>query len=223
MSTYDSKQVKCSLCGKAIGEISRDSSIIFPLCGPCKKKEKQTIRNEIKKILVPVEVTKKSAKALDAAIYLAKNLGSTITVMQVVSTVAISNASLFTNVYKELSNDAKESVRWAKEYCEKKNVSAKHRIVQGDEAEKILKTAKKSNYDLIVIGSSGKGAFKELFFGSVSNYVMQNSSIPVLTVKETSKLNTKTKRAKRGSKTPKELRRGDGVSFSKMKRRAGLK
>jgi len=221
MNIYDTKPIKCSICGKSIGEINYDSSIIFPLCGSCSKKEKQTTRNGIQKILVPIDMTKKSTKALDAAIYLAKHLGSSITVMQVIPTVAIRNASLFTNIRKELSNDAEESTKWAKKYCASKNIMIKHKIVKGDEAEGILKTAQRSNYDLIILGSSGKGAFKEILFGSISNYVIHNSNIPVLTVKENSlKLGAKIKRNKSNSKTHKKnLRHGNGVPFSKMKQK----
>ncbi len=44
------------------------------------------------------------------------------------------------------------------------------------------------------MGSSGKGAFQEMLFGSTSNFVMHNSDVPVLLVKETSpKLDTKIK------------------------------
>ena len=37
--------------------------------------------------------------------------------------------------------------------------------------------------DQIVIGSRGRGSIKEMFLGSVSNYVIHSSKIPVLVVK----------------------------------------
>ena len=227
MNIYDTKPIKCSICEKSIGEIKYNSSVIFPLCGICSKKERQTILNGVKKILVPIDITKKSTKALDAAIYLSKHLGSSITVMQVIPTVTMGSTSFFKDVLKELSKDAEESITWAKNYCNKKNIAAKHKIVRGDEAEGIMKTARKFKHDLIVMGSSGKGVFKELLFGSISNYVMHNSSIPVLTVKDDSiKLGARIKQNKKKTKARhKSLRGGKGqkVPLSKMREKTRSK
>ncbi|MFQ5573134.1 MAG: universal stress protein, partial [Nitrosopumilaceae archaeon] len=42
---------------------------------------------------------------------------------------------------------------------------------------------KKNKIDLIVIGARGLGSVKEVFLGSVSNYVVHKSKIPVVLVK----------------------------------------
>ena len=206
MNIYDTKPIKCSVCSKSIGEVEHGSSIMTPICGSCNKKERQAAKKEIKKILVPVDRTKKSTRALDTAIYLSKHLGSSVTVMQVIPTITMNSTSFFKDMLKELSQDAEESIKWAKNYCQKKNIVAKHKIMKGDEAEGILKTARMFNFDLIILGSSGKGAFNELLFGSISNYVTHNSSIPVLTVKEGSeKLGAKNKQNKKLKKTHKDI------------------
>jgi nucleotide-binding universal stress UspA family protein len=41
----------------------------------------------------------------------------------------------------------------------------------------------RSKFDMIVIGSRGRSSTKEMFFGSVSNYVIHTSKIPVVIVK----------------------------------------
>ena len=43
--------------------------------------------------------------------------------------------------------------------------------------------AERKNFDLVVIGSRGMGAAKEIFLGSTSNYVLHKSKKPVLIVK----------------------------------------
>ena len=56
--------------------------------------------------------------------------------------------------------------------------------MHGNIGYNIVKTAhSKENYDMIVIGSRGRGSVKEMFFGSTSNYVIHTAKIPVLVVK----------------------------------------
>jgi nucleotide-binding universal stress UspA family protein len=57
------------------------------------------------------------------------------------------------------------------------------RVTYGDDGKRIVEIADKQNFDLIVIGSRGMGAAKELFLGSTSNYVLHKSKKPVLVVK----------------------------------------
>lgn len=56
-------------------------------------------------------------------------------------------------------------------------------LLQGDPAEALLEYADEHRADLIVIGSRGFGTLKELFLGSVSHYVVQHATIPVLVIK----------------------------------------
>lgn len=235
MNIYDKKQIKCSICGKFIGEIDVDAKVVFPLCKTCKKREIITDKKGISKILVPVDDTKKSFKALDAAIYFGKHLGASITLFHVIP-AAYMTAMSFRKMLKELTDEGVKNIKKAKAYCQKKNMTPKYKIARGDEPEEIVKFAKKQNIDLIVMGSSGKGVLKEIAFGSVSNYVMNNTKIPVVIIKEESKkldtsiskyrkLSNK-KLKKSTTKIPKHksknIRHGDGVSFKKMKQSAGI-
>jgi len=201
MNIYEKDQVKCSVCGKIIGEIDVESKIVFPLCRKCNKKERQIIRKGIEKILVPVDISAKSYKALDVAIYLSKHLGAEITVMHVIPPVNVGKVSFVKDVFKQVQFEAEKSIKKAMKYCEDKNITAHSKITKGEEADEIIKFATKSNFDLIVMGSTGKEVVKELVFGSISNYVMHNSNIPVLSVKEASpKFGTKIAKTRSKSK-----------------------
>ena len=48
--------------------------------------------------------------------------------------------------------------------------------------EGILKVAAEENVDVIVLGSRGLGAFRRALVGSVSDFVVRNSTIPCLVV-----------------------------------------
>ena len=56
-------------------------------------------------------------------------------------------------------------------------------VSYGDGGKRIVDIAERKNFDLIVIGSRGMGAAKEIFLGSVSNYVLHKSKKPVLVTK----------------------------------------
>lgn len=59
------------------------------------------------------------------------------------------------------------------------------KIAYGNVGYNIVKFAhnKKNKIDMIVIASRGRGTVKEIFFGSVSHYVLHASNLPVLVVK----------------------------------------
>lgn len=227
MNIYVEKQIKCSICGKFIGEIDIGSSLIFPLCSTCNKKQKQIIHKGINKILVPVDITKKTTKALDVAIYLSKHLGASITLIQVIPNTQLGIVS-FKNMFDEIRAKAEKVIKNAKNHCERKNVTVTHRIVHGDEGEMIVNIAKKSKFDLIIMGSSGKGILKEMIFGSVSNYVLHTSDVPVLMVKdklnnldtEITKPKSKKKLVKHSIKIPK---RKSEQKFKRHENRIPLK
>lgn len=53
-------------------------------------------------------------------------------------------------------------------------------VVQGNAADEILRRLEGGDYDLVVLGSRGRGAAGSLFLGSVSQRVLHGSPVPVL-------------------------------------------
>ena len=56
-------------------------------------------------------------------------------------------------------------------------------LLVGEPAETILKLAKSSKCDLIVMGSHGRSALKSLFLGSVTSKVLAHSQTPLTIVR----------------------------------------
>jgi nucleotide-binding universal stress UspA family protein len=57
------------------------------------------------------------------------------------------------------------------------------KLLVGDPGIEIIEMAKRGKYDLIVMGSHGRGALKSLFLGSVVIKVLANSTVPVLVIR----------------------------------------
>ena len=138
---------------------------------------------KIRNILVPIDGSKMSSKALTKAIYLAKKCDSTITALYVLR-VAYDNPNLI--YVPQTQNELKKVEKFlntAKNQATKNSVEFKKKILFGHEAKQIVGFAQKQKFDLIVMGARGQGAIKQMILGSVSNTVVHSSKIPVLIVK----------------------------------------
>ena len=137
----------------------------------------------IKKILVPLDGSANSFRGLDVAIHMARECHATITGLYVVGIVKPKTNDPITPLEKILLNNAKKIMSKAKLRAAKNGILFFDKVSYGDEDKTIVDVAEKKNFDLIVIGSRGRGSAKEIFLGSTSNYVLHKSKKPVLIVK----------------------------------------
>jgi len=88
-----------------------------------------------------------------------------------------------TEYQEALDEKAEKILNYYKKVLEDKGITGVKTVVRkGHPAEEIIKTAKKEDVDMIIIGSRGKRT-AHLFMGSVSREVANNSEVPVLIVK----------------------------------------
>ena len=142
------------------------------------------IKNRIKKILVPLDGSTNSIRGLDEAIRIARQSHATITGVFVVSAPPV--LAYQARIFKDKAfNNAKRIVEKAQVRAAKNGILLNYKILSGDPGDIIVRLAnsKANGYNLIVIGHRGISAAKELFLGSVSNYVLHKSKIPILIVK----------------------------------------
>jgi nucleotide-binding universal stress UspA family protein len=59
-------------------------------------------------------------------------------------------------------------------------IPASGRTAVGEPGPAIVKRAAAANHDLIVMGSRGRGAVRSAFLGSVSHFVLNHTTVPVL-------------------------------------------
>jgi nucleotide-binding universal stress UspA family protein len=138
---------------------------------------------QIKKILVPLDGSSNSFRGLDFAIHMARECQATITGLYVAGIVKPRTNDPITPLEKILLDNAQKIMKKAKLKSAQKEILFFDRVTYGDDGKRIVEVAEKQNFDLIVIGSRGMGAAKEIFLGSTSNYVLHKSKKPVLIVK----------------------------------------
>ncbi|HEY4679639.1 MAG TPA: universal stress protein [Nitrosarchaeum sp.] len=143
------------------------------------------INKKISKILVPLDGSKNSMRALEMAISIARQFKATITGAYSINIQPHSEFQGVGTANKEWSNEIKKMMVDAKALSTQNDIVFKEKLMRGDIGYNLIKLAhdKKENFNLIVMGSRGRSAVRELFLGSVSNYVIHSSKIPVLIVK----------------------------------------
>lgn len=135
------------------------------------------------KILVPLDGSKNSIRGLNHAIYLARQCQSMITGIYVIERPP--HIAFRSSKYPEKPRlrDAQSIMDFAKKHCAQNGIMFEGKIVFGEPEHTIVKFAKDKKYDAIVIGAHGRGAVKEIFFGSVSNYVLHKTTLPIIVIK----------------------------------------
>lgn len=139
-----------------------------------------------KKILVAIDGSENSKRALQTVIEMAADKEYKVTLMHVVQPVyqavggygMIDMASL-TSIQEGYGRDVLDE---SKEIMEKAHVQVDTQLVLGARGKQICELANSGEYDLIVIGRRGIGRLEEVVLGSVSSYVVRHSHIPVLIV-----------------------------------------
>ncbi len=142
------------------------------------------IKKKISKILVPLDGSKNSIRGLEMAITLARQCGSIITGVYSIHAPPHSEFKGVGSVEKSLNSEVKKIMSNAKVLSAQNGIVFKEKIMRGDIGYNIIRLAQgKNKFDMIVMGSRGRSSTKEIFFGSVSNYVIHTAKIPVLVVK----------------------------------------
>lgn len=143
------------------------------------------MRIKTKKILVPLDGSKNSIRGLDMAIHIARQSQGTITALAVKSVPGIYALHPLGFLDFNSMTEVKKILNDAKLRAAKKGIQLTSKALAGDPGYDIARFANnaKNKIDLVVIGARGRGSAKELFLGSVSNYVLHKSKKPVLVVK----------------------------------------
>ena len=138
-----------------------------------------------KKILAPLDGSKNSIRGLDMAIHIARQSQGTIIALAVKSVPGIYAIHPLGFLDFNSTSEVKKILSDAKLRAAKKGIKLIGKAISGDPGYDIARFVNnsKNRIDLVVIGARGRSSAKEIFLGSVSNYVLHKSKKPVLVVK----------------------------------------
>lgn len=141
----------------------------------------------IRTILVPLDGSANSFRALNTAVFLATKLDAEITGIYCVSIFPSIETQVIDPIRCQVEERkyAENVLQKAESISAQNNISFTKTIEYGSPGYVIVKFIKNkgNKIDLVIMGSRGRSAIKEVFLGSVSNYVLHKSPVPVTIVK----------------------------------------
>ena len=140
------------------------------------------------KILVATDGSKNALRAVKYAAKLVDALkaSSVITLISVHDDVALRHAERFVGkkaVADYLRDLSETDLAESRKALDKAGVSHDMSIRTGNIGAEIAAAALEGKFDLIILGSKGRSALKDLLMGSVAQRVMEMAKVPVLMVK----------------------------------------
>ena len=148
----------------------------------------------MKKIVVSTDGSENAKKAVEAACLIAKQNGSELRIVHVVSEalpaqyapIGINEpVADYTSYFDAIEQKGKDLVDLAVAEARKAGVNATGVVLRtiSSTVEVILEASQRYHADLIVVGTRGFGGFKKLLLGSVSSGIVSHANCSVLVVR----------------------------------------
>ncbi len=140
-------------------------------------------KNNFKTILVPLDGSKYSEKALLRACEIANAFDSKMILVYVVEKSLPINLLDRKEYLTILRKFGEKTLKNANKTLSKKRIPAKFLLKEGNIVSEIEKIVKSEKCDLVIVGNKGLGAVTRFLLGSVSNKLAQHSNCSLLIVK----------------------------------------
>ncbi len=184
VGTHGRRALGRFLMGSVTQELIRNSPVPVMVVKAIKNPE-QHVQN-YDRVLIPIDFSDMSMKALDYGIRFANFLRADVHVIHTVDTPAINNLKgMYPFPETMIPNTADLNVDLTlSKTIQHKDIVGDSRVATlfGDPAEEILNYASKNNCGFIVMGTHGRKGLERTLLGSVTAVVASKSEIPVITV-----------------------------------------
>lgn len=135
------------------------------------------------RILVPIDGSNPATAALDHALEIARDWDAAVSLLYVADTNEPSQTRLGTEVVDVLEREGEEILSDARDRATDYRVSVTTDVVQGMPHDAIVEYARTHDADLIVMGTHGRDGLERYVLGSVAARVVNEATVPVLTVR----------------------------------------
>lgn len=142
---------------------------------------------KIKNILFPTDFSDNAKHALPFALKLAKKTRAKLHIIHSIEE-PYDFAPMVENIKKNVTHKVnklyEEMLENILKNDEYKDLSIKTHLFEGRTVYSVISTIQQYKIDLVVMGTQGRSALEQLFFGSTTSEVVQQATIPVLTIPE---------------------------------------
>ncbi len=142
-----------------------------------------------KKILVPLDGSKRAELILPHVEALAQKFGSQLVLLQVIEPMVLMAAPTDMGAYydpteiERLTDDATIYLQGLQAALQAKGIQAEAIIDNGTVVSAILEEAARKEVDLIAMASHGRTGLSRVFFGSVATGVLNQTNHPLLLIR----------------------------------------
>jgi universal stress protein A len=136
---------------------------------------------QLKRILLPVDFSECSHKALRYAVLLARQFNAEVLLLHVLEAAPMENRA-------EIADEANDAIdrklfEWRKEFATPGSV--KMLLRKGITVhQEIVEAANDGNCDLIIMGNHGRSGLPRMLLGSTAEKVVRHAPCPVLVIRE---------------------------------------
>jgi nucleotide-binding universal stress UspA family protein len=155
------------------------------------------------RILVPTDGSAETARVVEHAAELAEAHGAELHAIYVVNSATFASLPMETSwegINDMLQEEGESALEDVRRVADRYDVSLTAHLVEGPPNREIVRYAEQGGFDLIVMGTHGRGGIDRLLLGSVAERVVRASTVPVLTVRVGTDENSPKTEASEGAK-----------------------
>lgn len=143
---------------------------------------------KIRKILFPTDFSDCSKIARNYAFSFALDQEASLVILHVIEDVYLTEEGwdplvLNPDLFTQLEERAVKKLEAIVAEARKRKIRATHAIGRGKPFAQIIRFARESKADLLILGTHGRTGLKHVLIGSTAEKVVRKSPIPVLTVR----------------------------------------